>query len=154
MVEKFTIDNWIQLVIAILYGGTIVATLYVSMREIQNVNKKVLMQTRKMFFAEYTKRYQEIIINMPDNVFAGTASINDTTLKYMRLYYDLCSEEFHLYKEGLVPEDVWKNWVEGMRTTTNLQLYRQCWDKLKFQYNKEFWRYFENNIINLKTNKL
>ena len=113
MVEKLTVDNWIQLVIAILYGGTIVATLYVSMREIRNVNEKVLMQTKKMFFAEYTKRYQEIIINMPDNVFAGTAPINDTTLKYMRLYYDLCSEEFHLYNEGLVPKDVWDNWVGG-----------------------------------------
>ena len=150
MVEKLTVGNWIQLVIAILYGGTIVATLYVSMREIRNVNEKVLMQTKKMFFAEYTKRYQEIIINMPDNVFAGTAPINDTTLKYMRLYYDLCSEEFHLYNEGLVPKDVWDNWVEGMRITTNLQLYRQCWDRLKGQYNEEFWKYFEKNIINLK----
>ena len=150
MVEKLTVDNWIQLVIAILYGGTIVATLYVSMREIQNVNKKVLMQTRKMFFAEYTKRYQEIIINMPDNVFAGTASINDTTLKYMRLYFDLCSEEYHLWRQGFVKDKVWELWVEGMQIETDHDIFHNAWDAIKKEYNSDFRNYFEEFVIKHK----
>jgi len=147
MVKEMSIDSWVQIVIATLYGGTILATLYASMKEIQNANRRAEQQSNRMFFAEYTKRYQEIILAMPDDVFAGTAQVNNTTLKYMRLYFDLCSEEYHLYMDGQVPEDVWENWVEGMRITTNLQLYRQCWDRLKGQYNTEFWKYFEREVI-------
>ena len=147
MVKEMSIDSWVQIVIATLYGGTILTTLYASMKEIQNANRRAEQQSNRMFFAEYTKRYQEIILAMPDDVFAGTAQVNNTTLKYMRLYFDLCSEEYHLYMDGQVPEDVWENWVEGMRITTNLQLYRQCWDRLKGQYNTEFWKYFEREVI-------
>ena len=147
MVKEMSLDSWVQIVIATLYGGTILATLYASMKEIQNANRRAEQQSNRMFFAEYTKRYQEIILAMPDEVFAGAAQVNNTTLKYMRLYFDLCSEEYHLYMEGQVPEDVWANWIEGMRITTNLQLYRQCWDRLKGQYNTEFWMYFEREVI-------
>ena len=150
MVKEMDINSWVQIVIATLYGGTIWATLYASMKEIKNANRRAEQQSNRMFFAEYTKRYQEIILAMPDDVFAGTAQVNNATLKYMRLYFDLCSEEYHLYLEGQVPEDVWENWVEGMRITTNLQLYRQCWDRLKCQYNTEFWKYFEKEVINKK----
>lgn len=144
---EITYDTLVQAIIALLYAGTIMATLYVSVKEIKNLNRQSFEQNRKNFFAEYTRRYQDIILAMPDGVFAGTAGVNSTTLKYMNLYFDLCSEEYHLYQEGLLPDEVWYNWVEGMRVTTNLALYRQCWERLKGQYNEMFWKFFEREVI-------
>lgn len=78
-------------------------------------------QARELFFAEYTKRYQDIILHMPidDN--------DRQMLKCLRLYFDLCSEEYHLYKKGLIDEDVWKLWGEGMQEAMKRQSFRDAW---------------------------
>ena len=84
---------------------------------------------------------------MPDDVIRGTATIDSTTLKYMQLYFDLCSEEYHLYKMGQIPDDVWDNWHEGMRLTTNVQLYSDCWRRLGGIYNDAFSDFMEHEIL-------
>ena len=147
-----TTSDIIQIIIAVLYGGTILVTLYISLREMRNANKIALQQSKEMFFAQYTKRFHEIIMAMPVQVFAGTAeSSNPETLKYMRLYYNLCSEEYHLYQKGLIPKNVWNIWVEGMQIACNNETSRNAWNHLKGEYNREFWRYFQNNVIDKKT---
>lgn len=57
-------------------------------------------QLQLNFFADYTKRYQEIILNFPENINEKNfqidnldAEIKNKTLRYMRAYFDLCSEE-------------------------------------------------------------
>ena len=87
---------------------------------------------------------------MPDEVFEGTAAINGTTLKYLQLYFDLCNEEYYIYHKGLIPDQVWDNWMEGMRITTKLQLYKQGWKGLSGDYNIDFYQFFEHEIINHK----
>ena len=84
---------------------------------------------------------------MPDDVFAGTAQVNNTTLKYMRLYFDLCSEEYHLHENGLVPDDVWDNWKEGMEITTRVELYKKSWYIIKDNYNPDFRCFLERNVL-------
>ena len=61
--------------------------------------------TRLAFFSEYTKRYQDIILNFPENIiddnfkFDSLSKVErDKTMRYMRVYFDLCSEEYFLYK--------------------------------------------------------
>ena len=71
---------------------TIVSTQYKDRRQ-----NKILM------FSEYTRRYQEILINMPESIFNGTEHINAKAQMYMRLYFDLCSEEYHLWRKGMIP---------------------------------------------------
>ena len=57
-------------------------------------------------FAEFTRRYQEIMLHIRKND-------NDKEY-YQTLYIDLCSEEFFMHNAGYLPKGVWKIWMEGM----------------------------------------
>ncbi|MBR1526817.1 MAG: hypothetical protein IJ640_09200 [Prevotella sp.] len=101
-------------------------------------NRYMIKQSKEMFFAEYTKRYQDIILNMP-NTDDDEAQVQ----KYMRLYFDLCSEEYHLYKRGRIPSDVWELWEDGMRLSVRRERYMRAWEQLKNEYktNTDFLRF-------------
>ena len=93
-------------------------------------------QNKILMFSEYTRRYQEILINMPESIFNGTEHINAKAQMYMRLYFDLCSEEYHLWEKGMIPNQVWEMWKEGMQITTNRPVYKTAWEELSGEYNK------------------
>lgn len=131
-----SVDDLIQLGILII---TVAAVLYS-----QYSDRK---QRSLMMFAEYTRRYQDIIMQMPDNVHLGTAGVDSRTLKYMSLYFDLCSEEYHLWRTGVVPQYIWTLWKDGMRITMRKEIYRQSWEALKQNYYTEFSLFFENEVI-------
>ena len=103
-------------------------------------------QRRLSMFAEYTKRYQDIILSMPDNVYIGVGDLDAISLKHLQLYFDLCSEEYHLWKHGIVPNHIWKLWSEGMRITMQNPVYQKAWDKLRNDYYKTFQTYFDTEI--------
>lgn len=137
----------VQIVTALIYAATLIATIVISVRQNRNANEIAMKQSRNDFFAEYTKRYHDIILHMPDEVFEGTAKAEGATLKYMQLYFDLCSEEYHLHENGMVPDKVWNNWKEGMEITTHLELYKKSWDRLKKNYNSDFKRFLEGDVL-------
>ena len=103
-------------------------------------------QNKILMFSEYTRRYQEILINMPESIFNGTEHINAKTQMYMRLYFDLCSEEYHLWRKGMIPNQIWEMWKEGMQITTNRPIYKKAWKDLSVEYNKDFWQYFVEEL--------
>ena len=142
------INQIIQILIALLYAISIVVVMWVSHREIKNTYELYQKQSEQSFFSEYTRRYQDIILSMPAEVYVGNAPINSNTLRYLQIYFDLCSEEYHLYKNGFIPDDIWKNWKEGMQIATKTKLYRDCWNKIKGIYNQDFYLFFEREIIN------
>ena len=43
--------------------------------------KMVREQNQILMFSEYTKRYQEIIVNMPESVYKGATVIDDDVLR-------------------------------------------------------------------------
>lgn len=104
-------------------------------------------QNRLMLYAEYTRRYQDIILNMPDCVYDGLPIMYSQTERYMRLYFDLCSEEFHLWKGGAIPNSEWKLWKEGMQMETKKDIYIMSWDKLKTYYAPPFIDFFDTEVI-------
>ena len=140
----------VQILSVLIYAATLIATIAISMRQNKNANEIALTQSRNEFYAEYTRRYQDIILAMPDQVFEGTAKAEGATLKYMQLYFDLCSEEYHLHQNGLVPDNVWDNWKEGMEITTHVELYKKAWDKLKGSYNQDFYLFMERDVLKLR----
>ena len=73
---------------------------------------------------------------------------------YMRLYFDLCSEEYHLWRKGMIPNQIWEMWKEGMQITTNRPIYKKAWKDLSVEYNKDFWQYFNREVINKKEGEL
>ena len=71
-------------------------------------------------------------------------------LKHCILYFDLCSEEFHLYTEDKkIDDDTWNKWTEGMKKNiNNNQLYKDAWIKLYNQYNEDFREFIDTKILN------
>lgn len=91
-------------------------------------------QLRLSFFADYTKRYQEIILNFPETInepnfsFDGLEKdVRDKTIRYMRAYFDLCSEEFHLNQKLHIDEDVWKIWKSGIEFAFKKKAFQDAW---------------------------
>ena len=105
-------------------------------------------QRRYMLYSEYTKRYQDFFMKIPDDVYEGVASLDVNTIRYMRIYFDLCSEEYHLMKAKEITEDVWALWVEGMQIALANDFYVEAWQRLKDEYNIDFRTYFEENVVN------
>ena len=141
------INQGIQILLALLYAISIVVMMWVSHRELRNTYQLYQKQSEQSFFSEYTRRYQDIILSMPAEVYVGNAPVDANTLRYLQIYFDLCSEEYHLYKNGFIPADIWKNWKEGMQIATKTELYRHCWNKIKGIYNQDFYLFFEREII-------
>lgn len=102
-------------------------------------------QTQMAFFAEYTKRYQDIMFHI---------MLDDGNQKqYERLYLDLCSEEYFLHKKNYLPRKVWKMWEDGMKLMAKHQSLETTWRDSSQFYNKKFNEFFGRIIKESKSNK-
>ncbi len=108
-------------------------------------------QLRLNFFADYTKRYQEIILNFPENINDKGFNFEsmekhekDKTLRYMRAYFDLCSEEFFLWKSGNIDEDTWNEWRNGIKYAFSKTAFRQAWKRISLD--SDFYTNFNSFI--------
>lgn len=84
------------------------------------------LQQKLNFFSDYTKRYQEIMMLMPEECFEQEFNYEslpketqDLIKKSMRLYFDLCSEEFFLFQKGRIDKEIWQEWKSGMTYMLN-----------------------------------
>lgn len=100
-------------------------------------------QLQSQFFAEYTRRYSELMEKMPVEYFdpqkSKAIALNDEMLKICRFYYDLSSEEYELNRQKRLNPRVWRFWESGIKETVNLPVFTRAWDeKLSDQYNVSF----------------
>ncbi|MEB3341414.1 hypothetical protein [Okeania sp.] len=99
--------------------------LVISLFSILSQNKGVKKQLLVANIGEYTRRYQEIIINLPESILYSHFNINHLDraekikiLRYMELYFDLCFEEYSLYHDlKLIDKKLWKIWESGIKAT-------------------------------------
>lgn len=91
-------------------------------------------QLQLTFFADYTKRYQEILLNFPETINRKNFDFNkldadtkEKTLRYMRAYFDLCSEEYFLYNKGSIDESTWKEWKSGIEYAFSKTAFKKGW---------------------------
>lgn len=112
-------------------------------------------QLQLNFFAEYTKRYQEIILNFPETINQADFSFDELaeevrakTLRYMRAYFDLCSEEYFLWKSKHIDTKVWKEWDSGIKYAFSKKAFRDGWDRVQMDtiYYEEFAEYVKKHI--------
>ena len=124
-VAKVTTAEWIQI------GGIAIGLLAVGsvLLQIRTMNKQLRLQ----LYADYTKRYQNITLNFPEDInardfsFTGRADYNQT-MRNMRVYFDLCYEEWHLHHEmDLLPEELWQSWEPGIETALSKPAFQQAW---------------------------
>lgn len=133
-----------DIVMAVIQSLCLLAAVVTIIYNQRNESKRHKLQ----FFAEYTRRYQDIILRMPDN------SNDPQWLKYMQLYFDLCSEEFYLNKIGHIDKDVWKLWVQGMEMSMGIPLFHSAWQgHLAQYYSDEDFIHFMSELIRKSDNK-
>ena len=97
----------------------------------RSTRKQIKLQN----FIEYTKRYQEIILNIPDNIYEPDFTfdgVNEETktkiMRYMRAYFDLCFEEYTLHKTKFIDNDLWAIWKGGMEVAFSKPAVQQAWE--------------------------
>lgn len=95
-------------------------------------------QVKLQNFIEYTKRYQEIILNFPESINEQSFSFEtllqedkNKTMRYMRAYFDLCFEEFTLHEKKYIDNDLWSIWRGGMMAAFSKSAFKQAWMTIK-----------------------
>ena len=113
-------------------------------------------QVKLQNFIEYTKRYQEIILNFPENINEQDfkfdillLEIKDKTMRYMRAYFDLCFEEFTLHEKEFIDNDFWQIWKGGMEKAFSKSAFRQAWAIIKIdtEFSDDFNALVENKTL-------
>ena len=100
------------------------------------------------FFAEYTKRYQEILLHLPENL-TDDIVLTDAEKKYLRAYFDLCSEEYFLHENKHIDEKAWKTWKDGMKIVFDNMAIANYW-KTKTKFSSEiFCNFVENDLLKI-----
>ena len=110
-------------------------------------------QLKLQNFVEYTKRYQQILLNLPESIHKAEFSVenfnNENTMRYMRAYFDLCFEEYILHEKQFIDDDLWLLWEKGMRDTLAKSAFQKAWNKIKedTMFGNRFEDFVQNTII-------
>jgi hypothetical protein len=125
-------SDWISLgsAIATLFGVGV--ALYANWQQMRKMNNQLVIQQ----FSDYTKRYQEIILHFPENINEQTFDFSkDTdknkTMRYMRAYFDLSFEEWHLNQRKLIDAETWEVWEDGIKTALSKTAFINAWLEIK-----------------------
>jgi len=113
-------------------------------------------QLQLNYLSEYTKRYQEIILNFPESInqecfrfVSLSKDERDKTLRYMRAYFDLCSEEYFLKRQNNIDDATWNEWKTGMQFAFSKSAFRQAWKILRLDkiYYGEFTKFVNDTLL-------
>jgi hypothetical protein len=146
IISELTGSEWIAVfTAAITFGGLVVVVC-----QLRSLNR----QTRLQNFAEYTMRYQQIVLNFPEDINSKDFLLKgredyDKVMRYMRAYFDLCFEEWYLHQRQLIEGDFWTIWFEGMRTALAKPAFQQAWQVMKADTNfgPEFSKFAEDRML-------
>jgi hypothetical protein len=110
--------------------------LWLTMRGIRD---QLWLQT----FQEYTRRYSEIVRDLPsDSRRPGSGFTLDAldveehgrVLNAARAYLNLTSEEFFLHARGRIDDETWRIWKTGIIETVRLPWLQLAWHELEIEY--------------------
>ncbi len=131
-------ESIIMIISVVVSITAVVVSVICNNRAIKSALECAERQNRFALFVEYTRRYQEIILNLYSNP--------GKRMEYIRLYFDLCSEEFYLHKEGMIDDYIWNLWVDGMRTMMNCQQNQTAWKEFGGYFDDEFKRFMQHEV--------
>jgi hypothetical protein len=69
-------------------------------------------------YVQYVARYQNIIVNLPPDVFSEgnkIASVEEDKKVWLTAYIDLCAEELFDHKRGAISKKTWQDWSGFIR---------------------------------------
>ncbi|MEM9849807.1 MAG: hypothetical protein AAF847_18095 [Bacteroidota bacterium] len=145
------IHDWVELGLFVITFIGLVVTIFSHREQLKSLNQQLKLN----FFADYTRRYQEIMLHLPMNIYEDTFSFEtmeaadrESCLKYIRAYFNLCSEEYDLWRSGNIEQRIWERWEEGIRATIATKAFYSAWHiaHLSTYYYPEFVDLIENMI--------
>ena len=126
--------------------------------KLNNQQLKLMEQQMKVdLFADYTKRYQEITLNLPEDINNVNFEIRklkeddltlyNKTMRYMRIYFDLCSEQYFLNEKDLIEDYVWEEWSKGIKLTFDLKAFIDAWEIVNSDFYDDFAKWMRNDVF-------
>ncbi len=127
--------NSINLAINSLALLGVVIALFNLVFQMKSVKKQLELQN----FLEYTRRYQDIMLNLPESIHVGTFKFSETrinendlkAIRFIRAFYDLSAEEFFLHNNGLINNATWRLWKKGIFATINNRAFHEAWTVIR-----------------------
>jgi len=115
---------------------------------LRGIRDQLWLQT----FQEYTRRYSEIVRDLPSDsrrpgsgfsLDALTAEERGRVLNAARAYLNLTSEEFFLHRRGRIDNETWEIWRTGISATIRLPWLQLAWQELEVEYSyfKDYCRF-------------
>lgn len=126
-------------VIALTSLAGVLATLVGAMVAFRGVRDQLWLQT----FSDYTRRYSEIVRELPSDArrpgstFAFEAlseAEQGDVLNAARGYLNLCSEEYFLHERGRIDDETWGIWRAGMVEVLRAPWIQTTWEILRPEY--------------------
>lgn len=148
-VIHMTTQDWIAI-------GTSAATLlgvlasgFAIWFQLRSVSRQVKLQN----FAEFTRRYRDIVQHVPE-IFDDQTTIASLPnpqrgLQHLREYFDLCFEEHLLYRTGWIDRAAWSIWSRGMQVAFARPLIIEAWNVVEDSsyFDHEFREYVGSELL-------
>ena len=145
------LSEWLNLGLLVATLSGVAVALHTTTRQIAILKKQLIIQN----FAEYTRRYQDLLLMFPEDINVPTFALDgrsdrDKVMRVMRAYFDMCSEEYYLRSHDLIDFRVWQIWQEGMTFAIGKRAFSDAWSKIQkdSQYDSEF-----RGFVNARTAK-
>ncbi len=147
-----------QIIGAIIMGATLISILVVwfySHRQLREVKNQVWVS----IYSDYTKRYADITSKFPENINQDSYEVDPGKEEYpevmraMRLYFDLCYEEYSLFHDHKkIDEGLWKDWKGGIEAALSKKAFRDSWDTIHADtvYSAEFDKFVNETIASCR----
>ena len=90
---------------------------------------------RLQFYAYFWNRFDRLLDAFPLRVFEPDFTLDEAEDKEalmvnMRSYFNLCAQEYFMYRQGVIEEEIWHNWEVGLIHCMNLPAFREAYFKL------------------------
>jgi hypothetical protein len=144
---------------------TAIATLtaaYVVWQQLSSLTQQLKIQSDQLklqHYSEYTKRYQSIVLELPEDINNPKFKLSKrsgeyaSTMRHMRAYFDLCFEEWDLHRRKLIDDEAWAVWDDGIATAMSKSAFKQAWKistDTGTDYGDEFQKFIERKIASIK----
>ena len=70
-------------------------------------------------------------------------------MRYMRAYFDLCFEEYTLYKKKFIDDDLWSIWQDGIKVAFSKTAIIDAWNVIikDTNFGDEFKSFIQNQVM-------
>lgn len=103
-------------------------------------------------YAQFNERYDNL--NDELQIIIATESVNAFNKKRLIDYFNLCAEEYLLFRQGYIPMSVWRSWEKGMAQYFSIPEVQKIWHIEKqsqsyYDFDPDVMGLFESKNLNL-----